>query len=175
MRKWILPAVLLLLTVACHQKDKKRDSDNNAGKTDTPAIIDTTSQTQTIDTVNSDTQTEIYIAQRDSAEITNLRLFARKQSVIYNASLLVGEWQNGTEHEVYYSDGTGKMWDTSEDITREEAQTFEWSLDSNMLTIICKLKLGGVVPKRYVVTFADDENLSYSNHFGVAYLWDKVK
>ncbi len=75
----------------------------------------------------------------------------------------------------FSGNGTGSMWDEADDIERSEAQGFEWTLDSNLLTVICRLELGGVVPKRYVVTFADDESLAYSDYFGTAYLWDKDK
>ena len=78
-----------------------------------------------------------------------------------------------TEHEVYLADGTGRMWDTSDDVSETEAQSFSWTLDSNLLTLVCNLELGGIIPKRYVVTFVDDENLSYKDHYGKAYLWDK--
>ncbi|MBR3958737.1 MAG: hypothetical protein IKJ81_01650 [Bacteroidales bacterium] len=44
-----------------------------------------------------------------------------------------------------------------------------------LLTLICHLELGGVVPKRFVVTFADDENLSYNDPYGKAHLWDRKR
>lgn len=65
------------------------------------------------------------------------------------------------------------MWDAADDVSRDEAQRFDWSLDSNLLTIINRMEMGGVVPKRFVVTFADDESLSYTDLYGNAYLWDK--
>lgn len=114
-----------------------------------------------------------FIHEEDSAEITNLRIFTRKQKEIYAPALLVGEWICGTEHEVYLSDGTGLMWDTSEDVSRDEAQRFHWSLDSNLLTLVCSLELGGYLPKRYVVTYVDDESLAYQDLYGKALLWDK--
>ena len=64
-------------------------------------------------------------------------------------------------------------WDTGEDIRKEEAQRFNWSLDSNLLTFIFRAALGGVVPKLYLVTFVDNENLSYRNAYDDSYLWDK--
>lgn len=65
-------------------------------------------------------------------------------------------------------------WDTGEDIRKEEAQRFNWSLDSNLLTLTFRAALGGVVPKLYLVTFVDNENLSYRNAYDDSYLWDKV-
>ncbi len=99
----------------------------------------------------------------------------RKQKVIYDAALLVGKWTRGTENEVYLPDGTGRMWDSSEDVSASEAQSFKWTLDSNLLTIVCHLELGGILPKRYVVTFADDENLVYRDSYGTSYMWDKKR
>lgn len=163
---------LTLLTVACKQKGKNEAGDSVPQSPDTPTSVDTVMPEDTNTVVVQPGGNTLQIHE-DSAEITNLRLITRKQRVLYSPSLLVGEWINGTEHEEYYANGTGRMWDTSEDVSRDEAQRFEWTLDSNLLTIICHLELGGVLPKRYVVTFADDENLSYKDLFGKAFLWDK--
>ena len=67
------------------------------------------------------------------------------------------------------------MWDVSEDVAHSEAQRFLWTLDSNLLSIDFRLELGAIVPKRYVVTFADDENLVYRDAYGFSYMWDKVQ
>lgn len=168
----------LLLFAGCRHKNR----DNNTQPTSPDTTIQSTlSDTDTTTQKQGDTAVGVTTAnktggvfhEKDSTEITNLRILARKQKVIYDASLLIGEWVRGTEHELYLSNGTGRMWDTSEDVSRDEAQHFNWTLDSNLLTIICKLELGGVLPKRYVVTFADDENLAYNDLYGKAYLWDK--
>ena len=174
MRKWLIMVAALLMVVACHHKDKKAQTDSVPPPVADTVVTDTVPEA-TSDTVVSPTKTTQVILQKDSAEVTHLRILARKVQTIYPSALLVGEWIRGTEHEEYYANGTGKMWDTSEDVTRDEAQRFEWTLDSNLLTIVCRLELGAVVPKRYVVTFADDENLAYNDHHGTAYLWDKKK
>ena len=155
---FVLVLVFTFATVSCRHKDKKNVVDSVPKTSDTLTVVDTVYPMPS-DTVASETKETEYIMKRDSAVIRNLRLFTRKQKVIYSPDMLVGEWVNGTEHEIYFANGTGKMWDTSEDVSRDEAQEFEWSLDSNLLTVICRLKLGGVLPKRYVVTFVDDENL----------------
>ena len=165
-------ALLLLLTVSCHNKDKKTTTDTVPAQQETPVAADTLPALPS-DTATPSAKPAQATVHRDSIEVTHLRILARRQSVIYSPSDIVGEWIHGTEHEVYLSDGTGMMWDSAEDITRDEAQRFKWTLDSNLLTIVCKLELGGVVPKRYVVTYADDENLAYSDLHGTAYLWDK--
>ncbi len=179
--------ILLLTLIAflfdgCTRCGRTPDTAQDTTQTDTATVKDSTGiePAQSSDslmpmesTTDGATAASPAILRQDSAEITNLRLLTRKQKVIYDASLLVGEWVRGTEHEVYLADGTGRMWDTGEDVSDAEAQRFSWTLDSNLLTLICHLELGGVVPKRYVVTFADDENLSYNDPYGKAYLWDK--
>lgn len=111
---------------------------------------------------------------QDTLPPTDWRLFAPRQKVIYDPKLLVGEWTNGTEHELYMADGTGTRWDDAEDVYREEAQQFRWTMDSNRLNLMFHLALGAVVPRQYLVTFADDENLVYKDAYGFSYMWDKV-
>lgn len=183
MKRYILLLTLtVLLFDGCTRCGRTPDTAPDTAKADTATVKDSTGiePAQSCDSLmpmESTTDGAMAagptILRQDSAEITNLRLLTRKQKVIYDASLLVGEWVRGTEHEVYLADGTGRMWDTGDDVSDTEAQRFSWTLDSNLLTHICHLELGGVVPKRYVVTFADDENLSYNDPYGKAYLWDK--
>ncbi|MBR6131651.1 MAG: hypothetical protein IKQ20_07310 [Bacteroidales bacterium] len=175
MKRCFLLAFLFFITTACHHKDKQQTADSVSTPADTTIInVDTTSILSS-DTAQMTTKPFQLQLQEDSFEITHLKIFARKQQTIYAPSLLVGEWLRGTEHEEYFANGTGRMWNTAEDVTRDEAQRFQWTLDSNLLTITCRLELGGIVPKRYVVTYADDENLAYNDHHGTAYLWDKKK
>ena len=175
---------LTLLVAACkgggekHEESTLRpsdqpcvdDLDRDGMGWDTLRMADTTTHAPAVKNDRSRHELQLHT---DSAEITNLRLLGRKQRVIYDASLLVGEWIRGSEHEVYFADGTGLMWDAADDVSRDEAQRFDWSLDSNMLTIFNRLEMGIVVPKRFVVTYADDESLSYTDPYGKAFLWDK--
>ncbi len=173
MKRWGLLLTALLLFSACHRNCKQKQEDSVPVTQPVSVIADTTLQ-QPSDTVSPTAQRPVaHTAQQDSAEIVNLRISARKQRVVYNPALLEGEWVHGTEHEVYMSDGRGRMWDDSDDVGRGEAQRFEWGLDSNLLTIVCRLELGGVLPKRYVVTFVDDETLVYRDVYGNSYMWDK--
>ncbi|MBQ6097729.1 MAG: hypothetical protein IJK99_08270 [Bacteroidales bacterium] len=181
-RYLLLLTLIVLLFDGCTRCGRTPDTAPDTAQTDTVTAKDSAGiePAQSSDslmpmesTTDGATAASPAILRQDSAEITNLRLLTRKQKVIYDASLLVGEWVRGTEHEVYLADGTGRMWDTADDVSDAEAQRFNWTLDSNLLTLICHLELGGVVPKRYVVTFADDENLSYNDPYGKAYLWDK--
>lgn len=183
-RYLLLLTLIVFLLDGCTRCGRGSDTSTDTTKADTTVATGKettgTESQQSCDTLmskeaekNGEMSERQAILQKDSAEITNLRLLTRKQKVIYDASLLVGEWVRGTEHELYLADGTGRMWDTGDDVSDAEAQHFSWTLDSNLLTLICQLELGGVVPKRYVVTFADDENLSYKDPYGIAYLWDK--
>lgn len=168
--------VIIVLATSCKHKTKTADATpHDTTKQDTTVLVDTMPTAPDTDTLVSQVthHKSLIFNEEDSAEVTNLRLFTRKQKEIYAPALLVGEWIRGTEHEVYHSDGTGRMWDTSEDVDASEAQRFNWTLDSNLLTIICHLELGGILPKRYVVTYADNENLAYQDLYGKAYLWDK--
>lgn len=183
MKRYLLILMLIVFLLdGCTRCGRTPDTAPDTAQTDTATVKDSTgiepaqssdSLMPMVSTTDGATAASPAILRQDSAEITNLRLLTRKQKVIYDASLLVGEWVRGTEHEVYLADGTGRMWDTGDDVSDAEAQRFSWTLDSNLLTLICHLELGGVVPKRYVVTFADDENLSYNDPYGKAYLWDK--
>ena len=114
------------------------------------------------------------MAQQDSAETVNLRLFTRRQRVIYDSALMIGEWLQGSEHEQYIADGSGRRWDTGDDVSRDEAQVFSWTMDSNLLTVRYDLKLGGLMVRQYVVTFVDDEALVYRDAYGGTFMFDKV-
>ena len=172
MRRLGLLAITVLLFAACHHKDKPQEVDSTPVAA-TKAVVDTFVVPS--DTVSRQAPRKSVGLQQDSSEITNLRLFTRKkQHVIYSPSLLVGEWLKGTMHMEYRSDGTGLKWNTVDDLTREDAQHFLWSLDSNLLSMDFHLEHGGVVPKYYVVTYVDEESLAYKNVYDDAYLWDKV-
>ena len=106
MRKILLLAIPLLLMVSCHKKDKQQTTDSVPTPADTSVVIvDTTSFFPT-DTAQQTAKPSQAQLQKDSAEITHLKIFARKQQTIYAPSLLVGEWIRGTEHEEYFANGT---------------------------------------------------------------------
>lgn len=170
-RLWLLMLVALLVA-ACHRGGKEKDE---AVVADTVAVAaaDTLTVSQ-VDTVKGSNRTVVYEVMRDSAEVTNLRLFTRKQRVIYDPALLAGEWINGSEHEQYIAGGGGKRWDTSDDVSRSEAQSFSWTMDSNLLTIKYTMALGALMMRMYVVTYVDDETLVYRDAYGDSYMWEKV-
>lgn len=168
-----------LLLAACHSRQKSPDTPVAADTVEdtTPCPHPTPMDREPEWQAGTDHQpqtTDGHTIHRDTAETTNLRLFARKQATIYSPALMVGEWQRGSEHEQYLSDGTGRHWDTGDDIQRDEAKPFTWTLDSNLLTFRYSIALGGLMVRQYVVTFVDDETLVYSYAYGDSYMWDKL-
>ena len=97
-----------------------------------------------------------------------------KYEVSFDESLLIGKWVSGTIFYKYVSDYTGKTWDTSDDVTEEEAQSFTWSLVKEELTHIHILEVGGSVPKVYKVTELTASSLKYQDDFGTTFAFTKV-
>lgn len=163
---WLL--ALVLLATGCGRRQKSNEQPPAAAKTQQagdrgePAGAPDVTQPQ-------------HGLHTDTATRTDARLFGRKEATIYSARQLCGKWVMGPVYECYYADGTGKQWDTSEDVDESEAQTFRWTLDSNLLHEVYSMTAGGVVPRDYVVTYADDESLVYKDAFGNAYMWDRAE
>lgn len=85
------------------------------------------------------------------------------------SELIVGRWKTSADepyYEVYYSDGTGKMWDTAEDVQEDEADTFDWSIDEhNQLTQIVHFQGGqGDVPQYCNIITLNETTLKYNNN-----------
>lgn len=175
MRKLMLITLCLLLLASCRHREKREIVSEHVSPVPETFLPDDTLPEIPNDSVNQSFQYLIQKLHLDSAEVTNIRIFARRQKVIYSPSLLIGEWLRGTEHEVFLEDHTGLLWKTSDDVCRKEAQPFTWSLDSNRLIMMFKFERGtAVVPRMYVVTYADEESLAYSDAYGNAFLWDKL-
>ena len=79
----------------------------------------------------------------------------------FDVKLLHGEWLEGTVHDTYLEGGKGYSWDTSDDITEEDASPFEWRLSYDTLQVNHALWNGAVVPKVYIVTTLDSLQLDY--------------
>lgn len=92
----------------------------------------------------------------------------------FDETLLTGKWQSGTLFYKYAADGTGHTWDTSDDVTEDEAQNFTWTLVESELTHIHILEMGGTVPKMYTVTELTSSTLKYHDDFGVNFSFTKV-
>lgn len=94
-------------------------------------------------------------------------------TISYDETLLYGEWQEGTVHDVYKSDGTGYTWDTSDDIDESEASPFTWSLNNDQLLITHTLWNGTIVPKTYTITTLNDRNLIYEDDYGNTHEYER--
>ena len=178
MRKEIMVLALVpfLLVAGCHRRDKKEVRPEPVPQCEEVTEHEDSASVEADSLVKHSkklTVSDLYQLQLDSAEVTNLRLMGRKQRVIYRSRQLWGKWQRGSEHVVFRNDSTGLMWDLSDDVSREEAQHFTWSMDSNMLLLVFRMERGALVPKLYLVTFADEESLAYSDAYGNAFLWDR--
>jgi hypothetical protein len=92
----------------------------------------------------------------------------------YDESLLYGKWQSGTLYYKYVSGGTGTTWDTADDVTEAEGQSFTWTLVNDELTQIYVLEIGGTVPKVYTVTELTTTTLKYEDDYGSSYSFTKV-
>lgn len=78
---------------------------------------------------------------------------------------LIGHWQEGTVHEKYLSDGTGLTWDTSDDISEDEALPFDWSLDGNQLIQEHIMWDSAIVPRILTVTQLNSMQLVYTDGY----------
>ena len=97
--------------------------------------------------------------------LTILAVSCETEPVSFDESLLYGKWRSGTLFYKYLADGTGGTWDTSDDVTEEEAQAFTWTLINADLTQNHILEIGGTVPKAYTVTELTATTLKYHDDF----------
>lgn len=96
-----------------------------------------------------------------------------QEDMFFDESLLIGKWASGTVFYKYSSNYTGKTWDTADDVTEAEAQSFTWTLVKSELTHIHILETGGSVPKVYTVTTLTSTSLKYKDDFGTTYSFTK--
>ena len=93
----------------------------------------------------------------------------------FNVKYLFGEWIEGTVHDTYIDGGKGYSWDTSDDITEEDASPFEWRLSYDTLQVNHILWNGAIIPKIYIVTTLDSLQLEYYEfNTGLEHHYDKV-
>lgn len=91
----------------------------------------------------------------------------------FDASDLVGTWREGTVYEKYLDDGTGYTWDTADDVTEEEAQPFEWSLDGDQLIQEHIMFGSEVVPRILTITKLNSFQLVYTDTGGVSHTFTR--
>lgn len=102
-----------------------------------------------------------------------LFISCEEEEIFFQESLLIGKWASGTVYYKYLSDYSGKTWDTSDDVTEAEAQSFTWTLVKSELTHIHIMEVGGNVPKVYTVTELTETTLRYKDDFGTIYSFTK--
>lgn len=93
----------------------------------------------------------------------------------FEATDLVGKWVSGTEYYRYDADLTGATWDTADDVSESEAQSFTWSLEGAQLTVIHQMEMGGVVPKLYTLTDLTSNTLKYKDSYGQSFTFTRVQ
>lgn len=97
-----------------------------------------------------------------------------EDETFFQESFLMGKWVSGTVYYKYLSDYSGKTWDTSDDVTEAEAQSFTWTLVKSELTHIHIMEVGGNVPKVYTVTELTATSLKYKDGFGKTFSFSKL-
>ena len=103
----------------------------------------------------------------------------------FDADLLIGKWSRpspfatpeypGDEYYRYDEGGLGVTWDTSDDVTEEEAQKFTWSVNGSRLTLVHEIEMGGSVTKIYTLSTLTFDKLIYKDEFGKVYTFQKVQ
>jgi hypothetical protein len=101
-------------------------------------------------------------------------LYSCGKETDFDNALLPGKWKQGTLFEKYMSDGTGKTWDESDDVSEDEAQNFTWTLENADLTQIHLGEMGHKVPKLYKVTELTSTSFKYKDDYGNSYSFIKV-
>ena len=96
-------------------------------------------------------------------------LYSCGKDANFDKNLLPGKWKQGQLFEKYTADGTGWTWDESDDVTEDEAQQFEWTLEKDNLTQIHIMEMGGKVPKEYKVSELTETTLKYKDNYGKNY------
>lgn len=101
---------------------------------------------------------------------------SRKQKDIFNQDKLEGLWHEG---DVFYryelENNTALTWDESDDVTEEEADELDWSLEGEIFTHKIHIKMGGVLPKMYTMKVLEDDYMEYDDDFGGKHKLDKVE
>lgn len=84
----------------------------------------------------------------------------------FDQTLIIGKWKSGTLFERYDSNKSGATWDTSDDVTEDEAQEFTWTIEKDVLEQIHIIENGGSTPKVYTITDLTASSLKYEDDFG---------
>lgn len=83
----------------------------------------------------------------------------------FEPELIIGTWQNDSLFYRYDADGTGVTWDSSDDVSEEEANPFRWTINDSNLLIEYILWTGAIAPKSYTLVTLTNEILEYEDHY----------
>ncbi len=92
----------------------------------------------------------------------------------FDEAKLIGKWVSGTEYYRYDVGNMGATWDTSDDVSEEEAQIFEWSLNEDQFLHIHIMETGGNVPKMYTMLQLTNSSLRYEDSFDTQFSYQKA-
>lgn len=87
---------------------------------------------------------------------------------------LYGKWREGSVYEIYYDDGTGITWDEADDVSEDEGQWYDWTLEGKTLIQEHYTVFGSVVPKVYTVKQLTNSTLRYEDDYGQNHRFIKV-
>ena len=95
----------------------------------------------------------------------------RMHYTMFNYALVVSKLWDGNFQEMgmlekYLPEGIGTTWDTYDDVTEEEADTFNWSFDGSRLIQEHHMVVG-IVPRILTVTKLDPDSLVYQDSGGL--------
>ncbi|MFI3297696.1 MAG: hypothetical protein R3Y59_08740 [bacterium] len=94
----------------------------------------------------------------------------------FDETLLPGRWQEDTLFEVYNEDGTGYTWDTADDVSESEAQTFSWEIESGYFLIQYHdmESSEATIPKTYTITSLSDTEFAYMDSYGTTHTFVRI-
>ena len=106
----------------------------------------------------------------------SMSLSACRDKQSFDIDLIVGKWVAGTEYWRYDDNGTGVTWDKADDVNEDEAQPFKWEFDSetNHLTHIHQMEMGGAIPKSYTLKTLNENVLAYTDKYDSTYTFNRV-
>ena len=96
-------------------------------------------------------------------------------AVKYDEDLLIGKWQLGTVFYRFEVGGVGATWDESDDVTEDEASSFNWELNKSKLIHYHEMQYGGYVPKTYQIKHLDLGRLVLKDYSGEEFSFVKVE
>lgn len=94
--------------------------------------------------------------------------------ISFDSTLLIGKWEENGLYERYDSDGGGATWDIKDDVTEEEAEDFNWTVNGSTLYQEHILFNGAIVPKTYTLVTLNSTQLTYHDDYGTYHYFTRV-